>query len=153
MRLTPNRFSADAKEGSTPVLLSLYSRLCAIGKSVRWYFGTPLPLRGGFPPRIHSRPAVHTQRMGVFLPVLRTSFSVRLYAAFMRAYAAYRRPQNIEYYSIWQKKHPFTCVCAVFVVSLQPILYSRMDLTACNLVKRMLKLVPQEQTVTCGYFF
>ena len=91
--------------------------------------------------------------MGVFLPVLRTSFSVRLYAAFMRAYAAYRRPQNIEFHSIRQKKHPFTCVCAVFVVSLQPILYSRMDLTACNLVKRMLKLVPQEQTVTCGYFF
>ena len=41
--------------------------------------------------------------MGVFLPVLRTSFNVRLYAAFMRAYAAYRRPQNIEFYSIRQK--------------------------------------------------
>jgi len=29
----------------------------------------------------------------------------------------------------------------------------RMDLTACNLVKTMLKLVPQDQTVTCGLFF
>ena len=26
-----------------------------------------------------------------------------------------------------------------------------MDLTACNLVKTMLKLVPQDQTVTCGF--
>ena len=57
--------------------------------------------------------------MGVFLPVLRTSFRVRLYAAFMRAYAAYRRPQNIEYYSIRQKKTPiylrmcsFCCIFA-----------------------------------------
>ena len=50
--------------------------------------------------------ADHTQRMGVFLPILRTPFNVRLYAAFMRAYAAYRRPQNIELYSIWQKKTP-----------------------------------------------
>ena len=31
-------------------------------------------------------------KMGVFLPVLRTLFNVRLYAAFMPAYAAYRRP-------------------------------------------------------------
>ena len=85
-------------------------------------FGTPLPLRGGFPPKIHSHSAVYTQRMGVFLPVLCTPFSVRIYTAFMQAYAAYRRPQNIEFYSIWQKKHPFICVCAKFVVSLQPIL-------------------------------
>ena len=94
------------------MLLSLYSRLCAIVKSVRWYFGTPLPLRGGFPPRIHSRPAVHTQRMGVFfastLYIVHRPFVVHLYAAFMRAYAAYRRPQNIEFHSIRQKKHPFT---------------------------------------------
>ena len=27
----------------------------------------------------------------------------------------------------------------------------RMDLTACNLVKKMLKLVPQEETVACGF--
>jgi hypothetical protein len=40
----------------------------------------------------------------------------------MRAYAAYRRPQNIEFYSIRQKKHPFSCVCAVFVVNLQAII-------------------------------
>ena len=26
--------------------------VCAIVKSVRWYFGTPLPLRGGFPPNV-----------------------------------------------------------------------------------------------------
>ena len=83
--------------------LPSYSWFGAIVKSVRCYFGTPLPLRGGFPPKIHSHPAVHTQRMGVFLPVLRTPFNVRLYAAFMRAYAAYRRPQNIEFYSIRQK--------------------------------------------------
>ena len=38
----------------------------------------------------------------------------------MQAYAAYRRLQNIEFYSIRQKKHPNTCVCAIFVVSLQP---------------------------------
>lgn len=31
---------------------------------------------------------------------------------FIRAYAAYHRPQK--------KKHPYTCVCAVFVVSLCP---------------------------------
>ena len=68
--------------------------------------------------------ADHTQRMGVFLPVLRTPFNVRLYAAFMRAYAAYRRPQNIELYSIWQKKHPKTCVCARFVV----ILHAKLEL-------------------------
>ena len=61
-------------------------------------------------------------KMGVFLPILRTPFRVRLYAAFMLAYAAYRRPLNIEFYSIRQKKHPKTCVCAVFVVNLQPIL-------------------------------
>lgn len=29
----------------------------------------------------------------------------------------------------------------------------RKDLTACNLVKTMLKLVPQDQTVACGCFF
>ena len=29
---------------------------------------------------------------------------------------------------------------------------SRMDLTACNLVKTMLKLVPQAKTVACGFF-
>ena len=28
-----------------------------------------------------------------------------------------------------------------------------MDLTACNLIKRMLKCVPQVQTVTCGFLF
>gem|GEM_PF-3814069 len=28
-----------------------------------------------------------------------------------------------------------------------------MDLTACNLYKIMLKLVPQAETVTCGYFY
>ncbi len=51
--------------------------------------------------------------LGVFLPVLRTSFSVRLYAAFMHAYAAYRRPQNIEFYSIRQKKTPiFLRMCS-----------------------------------------
>ncbi len=112
-RNTRNRLFADTKEGSRfrGSFRFFFSRLCAIVKSVRWYFGTPLPLRGGFPPRIHSHPAVHTQRMGVFLPVLRTSFSVRLYAAFMQAYEAYRRPQNIEFYSIWQKNtHLFAYV-------------------------------------------
>ena len=49
---------------------------------------------------------IHKQ-MGVFLPVLRTPFSVRLYAAFMLAYAAYRRPQNIELHSIRQKNTHF----------------------------------------------
>ena len=57
--------------------------------------------------------------MDVFLPVLRTSFRVCLYAAFMRAYAAYLQPQNIEFYSIKQKKYPNSCVCAVFVVPLR----------------------------------
>lgn len=60
-------------------------------------------------------------KIGVFLPVLHTPFSVRLYAACMRAYAAYIRPQNIELHSIWQKKHPIICVCAVFVVPLHKI--------------------------------
>jgi hypothetical protein len=41
---------------------------------------------------LRSRPADHLRDMGVFLPVLRTPFNVRLYAAFMRAYATYRRP-------------------------------------------------------------
>ena len=41
---------------------------------------------------LRSRPADHMRDMGVFLPVLRTPFNIRLYAAFMRAYAAYRRP-------------------------------------------------------------
>ena len=45
--------------------------------------------------------------LGVFLPVLRTPFSVRIYTAFMQAYAAYRRPQNIEFYSIRQKKKTY----------------------------------------------
>ena len=66
--------------------------------------------RHGFavPPRRYGRilQPIHKQ-MGVFLPVLRTSFNVRLYAAFMRAYAAYRRPQNIEFYSIRQKNTHF----------------------------------------------
>ena len=30
------------------------------------YFGTPLPLRGGFPPNLRSRPAGHTQINGFF---------------------------------------------------------------------------------------
>ena len=38
----------------------------------------------------------------------------------MLAYAAYRRPQNIEFYSIRQKKHPFICVYQKKVVNLQP---------------------------------
>ena len=37
----------------------------------------------------------------------------------MRVYAAYFRPQNIELYSIWQKKHLFICICAFFVVPLR----------------------------------
>ena len=84
-------------------LLSLSGRFCTIVKSVRWYFGTPLPLRGGFPPNVTVACCGAYAKMGVFLPVLRTPFRVRLYAAFMQAYAAYRRPQNIELYSIRQK--------------------------------------------------
>ena len=95
--------------------------VCAIVKSVRWYFGTPLPLRGGFPPNVTFAQCRPYAKMGAFLPVLRTPFRVRLYAACMRAYAAYFRPQNIEFYSIRQKKHPIICVCAIFVVNLQPI--------------------------------
>ena len=68
--------------------------------------------------RRYSRVLQPIRKDGCLLLVLRTSFSVRLYAAFMRAYAAYRRTQNIELHSIWQKKHPFSCVCAVFVVPL-----------------------------------
>ena len=45
--------------------------------------------------------------MGAFLPVLCTPFSVRLYAAFMLTYAAYRRSQNIEFYSICKKNTRF----------------------------------------------
>ena len=41
---------------------------------------------------------------------------------FMRAYAACFRPQNIEFHSIWQKKHPNSCICAFFVVPLRPII-------------------------------
>ena len=29
-------------------------------------FGTPLPLRGGFPPNIQPRPAVHTQAITMY---------------------------------------------------------------------------------------
>jgi hypothetical protein len=39
--------------------------------------------------------------------------------------------------------------CCNFAADLK----QRMDLTACNLVKTMLKLVPQDQTVTCGFLF
>ena len=38
----------------------------------------------------------------------------------MLAYAAYRRTQNIEFYSIKQKKHQNTCVYQKKVVNLQP---------------------------------
>ena len=37
----------------------------------------------------------------------------------MRAYAEYFRPQNIEFHSIWQKKHPFICIYAKKVVPLR----------------------------------
>ena len=39
--------------------------------------------------------------------------------------------------------------CCNFAADLE----KRMDLTACNLVKKMLKLVPQDQTVACGFFY
>jgi hypothetical protein len=81
----------------------------------------------GAPSKIHSHSAVHTQMMGVFLPVLCTPFSVRIYTAFMQTYAAYRRPQNIEFYSIWQKNtHLFAYVqnllylCSRFWENLYP---------------------------------
>ena len=63
-----------------------------MGISKKLYFGTPLPLRGGFPPKVQLHFAAHTQANGCFLSVLRTPFNIRLYAAFMRTYAAYRRP-------------------------------------------------------------
>ena len=37
----------------------------------------------------------------------------------MLAYVACFRPQNIEFHSIWQKKHPNSCICAEFVVPLR----------------------------------
>ena len=88
------------------MLLLLYGRLCAIVKSVRCYVGTPLPLWVGSLRR-YSRVLQPIRKDGCLLLVLRTSFSVRLYAAFMRAYAAYRRPQNIEFHSIKQKNTHF----------------------------------------------
>ena len=61
--------------------------------------------------RRYSRVLQPIRKDGCLLLVLRTSFSVRLYAAFMRAYAAYRRTQNIELHSIWQKNtHLFAYV-------------------------------------------
>ncbi len=39
--------------------------------------------------------------------------------------------------------------CCNFAADLK----QRMDLTACNLVKTMLKLVPQAKTVACGFFY
>ena len=61
---------------------------------------------GGFPPKVQSHFAAHTQANGCFLSVLRTPFNIRLYAAFMQAYAAYKPPikHGISFYL--QKKHP-----------------------------------------------
>ena len=78
----------------------------------------PFPYGVGSLRMLRSRPAVHTQRMGVFLPVLRTLFNVRLYAAFMLAYAAYKPPIKHRIIFYLQKKHPNCCICAVFVVNL-----------------------------------
>ena len=77
--------------------------------------------RHGFavPPRRYGRilQPIHKQ-MGVFLPVLRTPFNVRLYAAFMPAYTAYKPPIKHRILFYLQKKHPFICVCEKFVVPL-----------------------------------
>ena len=64
--------------------------------------------------------------MGVFFAstmyIVHRPFVLRLYAAFMRAYAAYRRTQNIELHSIWQKNTHFLAyvqfllyLCILFV--------------------------------------
>ena len=63
------------------------------------------------------------------------------------------RIKNIESYSNWQKSSLKICICAIFVVPLHPILKPRMDLTACNLVKRMLKLVSHELKQSLVDFF
>ena len=63
---------------------------------------------------LRSHPADHMRDIGVFLPVLRTPFSVRIYTAFMQTYAAYRRTQNIEFYSIRQKKTPIYLHMCIF---------------------------------------
>ena len=73
------------------------------------------------------------------------------FVVFMRAYAAYFRPQNIELYSIWQKKTPIyllsrfaqtinfaincenSCICAIFLLPLRPIIM----LKYCTIAERI----------------
>ena len=125
-RLTPNRFSADAKEGSTPVLLSFFLNTLH-----------PTPYTPHLTPyTIHPTP--YTIKIGALF-------------FFMRAYAAYFRPQNIELYSIWQKKTPIyflsrfaqtinfaincenSCICAIFLLPLRPIIM----LKYCTIAERI----------------
>ena len=59
------------------------------------YFGTPLPLRGGFPPNVQSRPTGHTQS-NLFSSVLRTLFNT----AYLLIYAsilAYKRSKTMNF--------------------------------------------------------
>ena len=108
-------FSTGAPSNITVAFCGAYARMGV--NSAR-----PFPCGVGSLRMLHSRPAVHTQnKMGAFFASTAYFVSCSSICRIMRAYAAYRRPQNIEFYSIRQKKHPFSCVCAVFVVNLQAI--------------------------------
>ncbi len=65
-------------------------------------------------------------------------------------YIFFEHARNIHFFLllfVYVRNYLYLCTRKV-----QSVL-KRMDLTACNLLKTMLKLVPQDQTVACGYFF
>lgn len=52
----------------------------------------------------------------------------------------------------FKKKHLNTCICVIFVVLLQLDFEQRMDLTACNLGKKMLKMREESSHEAAFYF-
>ena len=92
------------------------------------YFGTPLPLRGGFPPKVRSRPAGCMQVSLFFCIPLPSSLPIIACLRVCGIACAIRMVSKASYnrgvHSALQKKCSITCIHAIFVVSLHSICYS-----------------------------